>query len=173
MIMNKSKNDILGSGAGRKNTSGYSTKLFNALSKNGIKTDSETLSGCIASDLREIPGIGTKSLIEIATRLLHEKKINSINAWVNRFRYKKGECVVKKETGITQTELARELEIKKCTLNRLLSGKGNVRKNKARIMSKISGIDMIVFMAGEPKEVRAALEEVYGDINFTLGRPVK
>lgn len=73
---------------------------------------------------------------------------------------------------ITQTALAAELEMKKSALSLILSGKKRVRRDQARLLQKISGIDHLVWRDGSVKNIVSALEDVYGKINFKRGRPL-
>jgi len=72
---------------------------------------------------------------------------------------------------ITQTALAKKLQIKKSDLSKILSGTKRVRRNQSFLLEDISGVDHLIFMDGTPVQIIEALEETYGEINFRKGRP--
>jgi len=74
---------------------------------------------------------------------------------------------------ITQVALARELGLKKSKMSLLLSDKLRVRRDEARRLEDKSGISRFIWMDGETVDIIKAITEVYGEINFTLGRPPK
>jgi len=71
---------------------------------------------------------------------------------------------------ITQTDLSEKLGIKKSQLSKILSGKQRLSRKMAIEVEKLTGINRIVFMDGSQADIIEAIEEIYGKINFNVGR---
>jgi len=74
---------------------------------------------------------------------------------------------------ITQAELADKMDAKKSWLSKILSGKLRIKRDRARVLEETTGIPRLVWLDGDAEDYKAALEKIYGEINFTVGRPKK
>ncbi len=70
----------------------------------------------------------------------------------------------------TQRKISGALGVDPALLSKVLKGKKRLTAQKAAKIEHETGIDIRILLFGNPEEIRAELEKVYGQINFKRGR---